>query len=379
MSSLPGRHRGAALTRRHALALPFLAALPRAARAAPQSITDAVGRVVTLKAPLERIVTIFSYEELTAIGGPAVWDRVVGIGRKQWAGYRAANWARYRAAIPRLDELADVGIADDKSFSVERTLSLRPDLLIVHEFAFRSMAPLMEQIQAVGVPILVIDYNAQDPAKTVASTLALGAVAGMPDRARALADLYQDRMRDIAARVTGKPAPRVYIEIGSAGAGTFGNTYNNVMWGRMIEAAGGTNIAKDNIPIGWAPMAPEAVLAGAPDFVFILGSSWTNMPNAVRAGYDYDLETARRSLAPYAERPGWSALPAIRAGELHVIETGLARSLPDWIATQYIAKQLNPGAFADVDPVESLRKYHETFLPIRFEGTWMARLRSPGA
>ena len=57
----------------------------------------------------------------------------------------------------------------------------------------------------------------------------------------------------------------------------------------------------------------------------------------------------------------------------------LARSLPVWIATQYIARQLHPDAFTDVDPVGSLRKYHETFLPIRFEGTWLARLRSPGA
>lgn len=367
------------LSRRPLLALPLLAALPTRARAAMPPITDAAGRTVTLKAPPERIVTIFNYEEFTAIGGTAAWDRVVGLGRKQWAGYRASNWKRYAAAIPALESLADVGIADDKSFSVERTLSLRPDLLIVHEWGFRSMAPLMEQIQAAGVPILVIDYNAQDPARHVASTLAVGAVLDRMDRAHALADLYMDCTRDIARRVAGQPPKRVYIEVGSAGAGTFGNTYNNVMWGRMIEAAGGMNIARDRIPSGWAPMAPEAVLAAAPEFVFILGSSWTNQPNAVRGGYEVDADTTRRSLLPYAERAGWHALPAIRNGELHMLETGLARSLPDWTATQYIAKQLHPEAFADVDPVDSLKRYHETFLPITFAGTWMTRLRPPAA
>ena len=367
------------LSRRHLLALPLLAALPARTRAAMPPITDAAGRTITLKAPPERIVTIFNHEEFTAIGSPAAWDRVVGLGRKQWAGYRAANWARYVAAIPGLEKLADVGIADDRSFSVERTLSLRPDLLIVHEWGFRSMAPLMEQIEAAGVPILVIDYNAQDPARHVASTLAMGAVLGRMDRAQALAELYMDRTRDIALRVEGKPPKRVYIEVGSAGAGIFGNTYHNVMWGRMIEAAGGINIARDRIPTGWAPMAAEAVLAAAPEYVFILGSSWTNQPNAVRAGYEVDADTTRRTLAPYADRAGWQALPAIRNGELHMLETGLARSLPDWTATQYIAKQLHPDAFADVDPIDSLKRYHETFLPITFAGTWMTRLRPPAA
>lgn len=367
------------LSRRSALILPLAVALPHRARAAMQPITDAAGRTVTLKAPAERIVTIFNFEEFTAIAGPAGWDRVVGLGRKQWAGYRQANWNRYLAAIPALGGLADVGIADDKSFSVERTLSLRPDLLIVHEFAFRSMAPLMQQIEQAGIPILVIDYNAQDPAKHVASTLAIGAAVGAEDRAKALSDLYRDRMRDIARRIAGGASGKVYVEIGSGGAGVVGNTYNNAMWGRMVDAAGGANIARDKIPTGWAPMAPEAVLAAGPDFVFILGSSWLNAPNAVRAGFDVNIETSRRSLAPYAERAGWHALPAIRNGELHTIETGLARCLCDWVATQYIAKQLHPAAFSDIDPVDSLRRYHETFLPVPFSGTWMARLRPLGA
>ncbi len=370
---------GPRLSRRLAALLPLAAALPHRARAAMAPIVDVLGRSIALPAPPERIVTIFNFEELTAIGGPAVWDRVVGIGRKQWAGYRAANWARFSTAIPRLEQIADVGIADDRSFSVERTLSLRPDLLIVHEFGFRSMAPLMERIVAAGIPILVIDYNAQDPAKHVASTLAMGAVAGTLDRARVLADLYLDRMRDIARRVDGRPAPRAYVEAGSGGAGMIGNTYNNAMWGRMVEAAGAANVARDRIPTGWAPMAAEAVLAAEPAFIFILGSSWANMPNAVRAGYDYDQETTRRSLRPYLDRPGWAVLPAVRDGNLHAIETGLSRSLPDWIATQYMAKQFFPDAFADADPVEALRLYHERFLPVRFEGTWMTRLRASGA
>ncbi len=49
-------------------------------------------------------------------------------------------------------------------------------------------------------------------------------------------------------------------------------------------------------------------------------------------------------------------------------------SLTDWISLQFIAKQLYPAEFADVDPVASLRDFHARFLPVAFEGTWMARL-----
>ena len=48
-----------------------------------------------------------------------------------------------------------------------------------------------------------------------------------------------------------------------------------------------------------------------------------------------------------------------------------------WIAAggaRYLAKQLHPAEFADIDPVAELRRFHEQFLPVAFEGTWMTRL-----
>jgi ABC-type Fe3+-hydroxamate transport system substrate-binding protein len=236
------------------------------------------------------------------------------------------------------------------------------------------MGPLMAQIEQAGVPIIVVDYNSQILEKHITSTLALGQATGNPDRARELVALYSREVADIARRVEGRPRPKVYIELGQGGAGVIGNTYNNAMWGRMAELAGGTNIATGRIPSAFAPMAAEFVLAAAPDHVFITASSWAASPNAVRAGYDVDIATTRRTLAPYAGRPGWESLPALQHGELHAIETGLSRSLWDWVATQYFAKQMHPAAFSDVDPVEGLRRYHERFLPVAFEGCWMARL-----
>jgi len=369
------------LSRRSALALGLAAplGLPALASAAPLAVTDALGRTISLSGPAQRIVISFNFEEFTAVTGTAGWDRVVGFNRRQWEVNRSSNWIRYQAAIPRLKDLVDVGAGENNSFSVERVLSLRPDLVIVLALEYTALATAMAQIEAAGIPVMTVDYNAQRLDRHVASTLALGHATGSTDRAQALVDLYRSRVADIARRVEGLPKLRVYVELGQAGPGTFGNSYNDVMWGRMTQLAEGANIAAGRIPVGFHPMAPESVLAAAPEFVFITGSSWAGSPNAVRAGYGVDIETTRRTLAPYAARPGWAQLPAIQAGNLYAIETGLSRSLWDWTGTEYIAKQLHPAAFADVDPVADLRRYHEQFLPVAFDGTWMARLTAQSA
>ena len=362
------------ISRRAALALPLALTLPRPAKAAPITFPDALGRTITLPGPAQRIVITFNFEEFTAVAGASGWDRVVGFNRRQWAVNRTANWVRYQAAIPRLSELADVGAGENNSFSVERVLSLRPDLVIMLALEYTGLATAMAQIEAAGIPVMTVDYNAQRLDKHVASTLALGHATSSMESAQALVDLYKGRVADIARRTEGLPKPRVYVELGQGGPGVFGNSYNDVMWGRMAELADGANVASGRIPVGFHPMAPESVLAAAPEFVFITGSSWAGSPNAVRAGYGVDLETTRRTLASYAERPGWALLPAIEAGNLYAIETGLSRSLWDWTGTEYIAKQLHPAAFADIDPEADLRRYHEQFLPVTFDGTWMARL-----
>ena len=358
--------------RRSALALGLGAALARSAGAATP-ITDAIGRTVTLPRTPERIVIEFNFEEFTAVGGAAGWDRVVGFNKRQWAVYRPATWERYKAVIPRLAELPDAGATEVGTFSAEKVLSLRPDLVITLAAGYALRAETMAQIEAAGVPVLVLDYNAQTVEKHVAGTLALGRALGEEERARSLAELYAGKSAEIRKRTEGLRTPRSYVENGSAGPGTMGNTYNGAMWGRMMEAAGGANIATGHIKVGWAPMSAEAVLAAAPEQVFLLGASWAASPVAVKAGFGVSEAEAKRSAVAYTERPGWSALPAAQRGAVHVIETSLARSLWGWTATEYMAKQMHPERFTDIDPVVDLRSYHEKFLPVAFEGCWMTR------
>ena len=361
------------LSRRSALALGL--AVPFAAHAAPLTIADALGRIVSLRGPAERIVLGFNYEEFTAIAGPAGWDRVVGFARTLWTEWRPATFKRYLAPIPRLAALPDVGNTEDGTFSLEKVLSLRPDLVIMAEWSFGQLTEQVKQLEALGIPVMVIDYNAESPERHVASTLALGQATGNQERGRTLAAVYTAKMDDIRRRAAASGThPKVYLELGQGGAGTIGNTYWRGMWGRLLDQIGATNIAAGHIAKAWGPLSPEYVLAANPDIIFIAGSSWVGRPNAVVTGYDAPVELTRSRLAPYAQREGWPGLAAIRSGELHAIEHGLCRALFDYTATQYLAKQLYPQQFADIALVAELRRFHEQFLPVAFEGTWMTRL-----
>ena len=146
------------LSRRSALALGLGAVVPgHSTRAAMPAIADALGRTITLKAPAERIVLGFNYEEFTAVAGPAGWGRGVGFAKTLWSDWRPSVFKRYLVPIPRLAALPDVGNTDDGSFSLERVLSLRPDLVIMAEWSFKVLAEQVRQLEALGIPVMVID------------------------------------------------------------------------------------------------------------------------------------------------------------------------------------------------------------------------------
>ena len=55
---------------------------------------------------------------------------------------------------------------------------------------------------------------------------------------------------------------------------------------------------------------------------------------------------------------------------------GGARTLSDYVYTQYIAKQLYPDAFADVNPAQNLKTYYDTWMPVKAEGTFVLPLEA---
>jgi iron complex transport system substrate-binding protein len=365
----------ARLTR--ACLLLFAALLATSTWAATIEVTDALGRKVKVTSPVQRVVINFNYEEFTAVAGKEGWAKVVGMSRTPWEGWRPAIFKRYTAVIPNLQAMPDVGHSDEGTFSAEKIIALKPDVLFIAEWTFNALKTARDQIEAAGIPIVVIDYNAQVLERHLASTRAIGKVMGTDARAEELATLYDREYKNILARIAkaGGTRKKVYVELGQAGPDTVGNSYSGTMWGKIITVLGAENLADGKLPGPWGPLNAETVLAADPDLIFIAGSSWVNRPLAVKTGYEATADVTRKSLEPYTQRAGWPGLKAVKSGEVHAIEHGLCRTLFDFVPMQYMAKRLYPDAFRDVDPDASFRSYHAKYLPVAYSGVWMLPLK----
>lgn len=336
-----------------------------------KTITDVIGREVKVDLPAKRVVLGFYFEDYMAVGGEKAYDSVVGISREAWVGKVPANWKMHVAHRPSLADITDVGEVDTQTFSVEKVLSLNPDLVILADWQFKALGLDAERLVKQGIPVVVVDYNAQTVERHVASTRLFGQLTGQDQRGNEIADLYQGAMKDIADRVakSGKPKPKVYVEFGNKGPAEYSFTYGKNMWGAMSTLAGGDNIAAPFVE-WWGPINPEQVLVAKPDVIFISGREDNKNPTAMRMGPGVKEADARKNLKAFETRQGWSELPAIKNGKLFGVYQGASRTLSDFALVQYIAKQLYPEQFRDVDPIANYLGYYKKYLPVTPEGTF---------
>lgn len=337
-------------------------------------ITDVEGRTITLEKTAERVLLGFNFEDFIAITGRNALDRVVAISRPVWEGWRSKQYAAYVRQIPQIDQLVDVGDTEGGTFSIEAAITARPDLVILAAWQFRALGENVAQLEQSGIPVLVIDYNAQTLERHLKSTRTIGQAMGTVDRAEKLATLYENYFNDTLSRIEKSDAlaKKVYVELAKKGPSEIGNSYANGMWGGLIDLLGGNNIANGQIE-NWGPLNPEYVLASKPDVIFLAGSEWLGAPAAVPVGFDADPKQINERMAGYLARPGWSDLPAVRNAEVYALYHGGARTLSDFVYMRWVAKALYPDAFSDVDPAAELKQFYDDWLPISADGVFVAR------
>ncbi|HBQ80208.1 MAG TPA: iron ABC transporter substrate-binding protein [Erwinia persicina] len=329
-----------------------------------QTLTDVIGRKVNVDLPAKRVVLGFYFEDYMAVGGEKAYDAVAGISREAWEGWVPANWNMHVAHRPSLKTIPDVGEVEAQSFSVEKVLSLNPDLVILADWQFQALGQDVQRIEKQGIPVVVIDFNAQTVERHVASTRVLGTLTGQEARASEMAALYAGALKQVADRIAaaGKPQPKVYVEFGNKGPEEYSFTYGKNMWGAMATAAGGNNIATPFVE-WWGPLNPEQVLASRPDAVFISGRENNKNPNALPMGQGVKVEEARAKLKGFMQRPGWNELPAVKNGKVFGVYQGASRTLSDFAMVQYMATQIYPDLLTDLDPLGNYMTFYIKYLP----------------
>jgi iron complex transport system substrate-binding protein len=153
-------------------------------------------------------------------------------------------------------------------------------------------------------------------------------------------------------------------------------SFGNENFGKMVEFAGGRNLATPLIPGTFGTINPERIVADNPDIVIVTGSSWDGyIPggNWVGLGAGADMTEARRKLANLMKRPAFVQSAAVKNGRVHGIWHQFYNSPYQFVAIQQIAKWLHPELFKDIDPDATMKALHERFLPLPYEpGLWVS-------
>jgi len=154
--------------------------------AQPITVTDVVGREVTIPAPAKRVILGEGRQLITlSLLVPDPVSIIAG-----WTGDFAKSggllYEDYRKRFPAIDKIPLIGSSGKETVSTEQIISLKPDLAI---FGAGSHGPdaksadVIRQLEAAGIPIVFIDFRLHPFKNTVPSIEVLGKVLGQEQKA----------------------------------------------------------------------------------------------------------------------------------------------------------------------------------------------------
>lgn len=341
------------------------------------TVTDMEGRSVTVKAPVERIVLMESSKthELAAIDGAGIVDKIVGWDNdfKDNAG---DGYVKFVEKYPELADIPNVGSLDDNTFSVEKVIALNPDVVIMHNWEFMwsgdATKEALAKLEQAGIPVVFVDFYMDPMVNSTKSMLLLGQILGKEQRAKEIVDFYDQHVNTVYSRLAKNvgPKPGVYIETGYNGPETYGITEGDVGWGSIVKKAGGDNIAETLLGNTSKAISPEFLVNQSPDIIILTGRNWST-PGSIRMGYTSTAADTKSTMDAYVARPGWNTINAFKNRNVYGIYHGYCFSIYNFVALEAFAKWFYPEEFKDIDPNATIREYHEKFMPIEYDGTFM--------
>ncbi|MFH1327667.1 MAG: ABC transporter substrate-binding protein, partial [Candidatus Bathyarchaeota archaeon] len=279
------------------------------------TLVDAMGNVVTLTAPPERIVSLApsNTETLFLIGAG---DMVVGVTDFCDYPYNFTAWVE-------AGNMSSIGSYYGPS--VEPIVALEPDLVLASTGSLDAAVTL----KGLGYNVLVIEGRTLD--NILQDILLVGRATYKDAEASAVVTEMRARIDAVANQAAAaSTTPKVYHEVWneplmSVGPGTFID--------ELITLAGGTNIFND-ATTSWPQISSEAVIEKNPDVMF-----FPDMYMGVGNFYD--------TIESVSSRPGWGSITAVQNGALYEINADIiSRTGPRLVdALEAIAKMVHPEIF----------------------------------
>jgi iron complex transport system substrate-binding protein len=347
------------------------------------TITDITGREVEVSVPVERVILGEGRQIyfVAALDTDAPFERVVGW-RDDFRKADLDGYNEYLETFPQMEEIPTFGGMKDGTFNLEQAIELHPDVIIMNTEAKSATqeSGYIEKLAKVGIPLVYIDFREKPIAHTDQSMRIIGKLFGKDARAEEFVEFRQQQMAkvtDVLDKIDDLEKPLVFVERAGGYSDDCCMSFGNENFGKMVEMAGGINMAKDIIPGTFGTVNPEQIIASNPDQIVITGANWENyVPsgNWVGLGAGADNAESERKLEVLMQRPAFTGVKAVKDGNVHGIWHQFYNSPYQFVAVQQLAKWLHPELFKDLDPSQTFADLHEKFLPVEYRPGYFASL-----
>lgn len=294
----------------------------------PVTLTDQLGRLVTLEKEPETIVSGY-YISTSLLIALNRQDRLSGVEAK------AGSRSLYQLSAPDIISLPSVGTA--KEFDLEGCAALAPDLVILPA-KLKDMIPPLEEL---GLTVLAVKPENQELLEE--TILLLGTAANSLDAANSLLTYMQGQLARMKENVAGTEAPLVYLASNSSLLSTAGpGMYQN----SLIENAAGRNAASELTDSYWAEISYEQLLAWDPEYIIL----------AADASYTVD---------SVVSDPNLSECAAVKNGQVYQLPGSVeAWDSPvpgSFLGSLWLASILHPEQYPAASWETAVTEYYETF------------------
>ena len=348
-------------------------------------ITDITGRKVEVSVPVEHVILGEGRQIYiaAALDTDAPFKRVVGW-RDDFKKADLDGYNEYLEKFPQMEKIPTFGGMKDGTFDVEQAVALHPDVIIMNIDAKSATEEggYIEKLAKVGIPLVYIDFREKPMENTEQSMRIFGQLYGKEKRAEEFIKFRADeiaKVTDVLAAHPDVKKPLTFMERAGGYSDDCCMSFGDENFGKMVEIAGGINMAKDIIPGTFGTVNPEQIIASNPDQVIVTGANWEGyVPGGhwVGVGPGADKAKSEQKLAALMQRPAFTDIKAVKDGNVHAIWHQFYNNPYQFVAIQQIAKWLHPDLFKNLDPEATFAELHKRFLPVEYRSGYFVSLHA---
>lgn len=313
------------------------------------TVQDSYGKPVTVKTPVNRLVTLdrMIAENAQVIG---IGDKIVGIDE---------NTVNRGIILPEISKMKNVGSADEPD--IEALVALKPDLIAHNQYFDEE---LMKKLKAAGLTPLSMIYHG-DIQNSLGYSKVLGYLAGSPESADEYVSWMGGTLGSIHDKVAGLSEDErtkvIYLYPRKSGAlGSGGNECPTIKTLQFLGANTMTDNTKDTKgkvmdTASYFEIDPEVVIAKNPEAIVM-----EDFDEALGYGFT-DKAAAQTVLDRIKTRVGFNNLDAVKNNKVYLLDVNIV-SHSNCLGALYMAKALYPDQLRDVDPYAIHQEYVTRFL-----------------